>query len=122
MSYSPAYQAAFNALAQRLRLEAQPSPEQALHEWQAVVDDLRAGAYGCPTEMEDELESAREPLSTLVLADELTAFSEHFRFREGVAALDAAFRALTVPWPDPAPPRADFRWWQGRVPKYWVDT
>jgi hypothetical protein len=121
MSYSPEYQAAFQALNHRMRFGDQ-SPKQAVHRWQAVVDALRAGEYGHPVELEDELESAREPLSTLIVADELAAFPEHPRFVETVAGLDAAFLALTAPWPAPAPARTDFRWWEGRVPLYWLNA
>ena len=120
-SFSPAYSAAFGQVARRMHFEEQPTPAEALRQWHAVVEGLRGRELVRLDELDEELEPIREPLSSLVLADELVPFPEHAQFVAEVDALDAAFVALTVPWPEGAPPCTDFRWWVGRVPRYLLE-
>ena len=122
MHFSPAYSAAFGRVAHRMRFEEQPTPAEAVQQWHAVLEALRGQELVHLYELDEELESIREPLSTLVLADELVLFPEHAQFVAEVEALDAAFVALTMLWPIDAPTCTDFRWWVGRVPRYLLEN
>ena len=121
MPFSPVYSAAFGAVAHRMRFTEQPTPEQALEQWRAIVEALRGQELMHLHELDEELEPFREPLSTLALADELVSFPEHARFVAEMDTLDSAFVALTLPWPAAVPARTDFRWWLGRVPRYLLE-
>jgi hypothetical protein len=121
MGYSTAYQTAFYALAKRMHFEQHTSPDTVIALWKTVVYELEAGLYPHPCELDNDLDVVREPIATFFVADDLTVFPEHMNFINCIKSFDEKFKELTVERPLDGPKRMDFRWWQDRVPTYWIE-
>jgi hypothetical protein len=120
MLYSPAYLNAFKALAQRMHFDRHLAPDVAVAGWQTVIDELKVTTDSHPCELDNDLDVVREPIETFLVADELGLFPEHAYFAQCIRVLDTEFKALTVQQVG-RDERTDFRWWEDRVPKYWID-
>ena len=120
--YSTNYKDAFRALAQRMSFTNHLTPEQGIEHWQTLINEIKNGPYPYhPAELEPDLEYAREPTETFLVADDLAVFTEHAHFVARIHALDDEFKEFTVEHPAWKKAEKDFRWWNERVPKSWQE-
>jgi hypothetical protein len=112
-NYSEDYLSIFSALAERIERN-KLLPTDIINRWNNLVEQIENGYDNIHPELDNDLDTFRDPVFTFILDDELNLLPEHDQFKIIIKQIDERFINCTQVHPDWT---VDSRkWWENRIP------